>query len=181
MQRFEYKVVPAPKRGEKARGVKRTEDRFAHGLTVLMNDLGREGWEYVRADTLPCEERVGFTGRTTTFQHMLVFRRVLADAPVQSAPAAVAAGAAASAGVVIAAPAPAAAMPEARAGLFAVPDPEPANLPDIDPMDEAARRAALIPLVTRQTGGPSPRLTAVPETGLAPTVGPARGPGHAAE
>ena len=29
MQRFEFKVIPAPKRGEKARGVKTTEDRFA--------------------------------------------------------------------------------------------------------------------------------------------------------
>ena len=75
MQRFEYKVVPAPKRGEKARGIKTTEDRFANTLTQVMNDLGREGWEYVRADTLPCDERVGLTGTKTTFQNMLVFRR----------------------------------------------------------------------------------------------------------
>ncbi len=78
MQRFEYKVIPAPKRGEKARGVKTTEDRFAYALTVLMNDLGAEGWDYVRADALPCEERTGFTGTKTTFQNVLVFRRVLA-------------------------------------------------------------------------------------------------------
>ena len=77
MQRFEFKVIPAPKRGEKARGVKTTEDRFAHALTSLMNQLGAEGWDYVRADTLPCEERVGLTGSKTTFQNMLVFRRVL--------------------------------------------------------------------------------------------------------
>lgn len=75
MQRFEYKVIPAPKRGEKARGVKTTEDRFALALTSLMNDLGSEGWDYVRADSLPCEERVGFTGTKTTFQNVLVFRR----------------------------------------------------------------------------------------------------------
>ncbi len=77
MQRFEYKVIPAPKRGEKARGVKTTEDRFALALTNLMNDLGAEGWEYVRADALPCDERVGLTGTKTTFQNVLVFRRVL--------------------------------------------------------------------------------------------------------
>lgn len=77
MQRFEYKVVPAPKRGEKARGVKTTEDRFAHALTLLMNQLGAEGWDYVRSDALPCEERAGFTGTRTTFQNMLVFRRVV--------------------------------------------------------------------------------------------------------
>lgn len=83
MQRFEYKVIPAPKRGEKARGVKTTEDRFAHALTLLMNDLGAEGWDYVRADTLPCEERVGLTGTKTTFQNMLVFRRPLAVAEAE--------------------------------------------------------------------------------------------------
>ena len=80
MQRFEYKVIPAPKRGEKARGIKTTEDRFAYALTLLMNDLGAEGWDYVRADALPCEERAGFTGVKTTFQNVLVFRRVLASA-----------------------------------------------------------------------------------------------------
>jgi hypothetical protein len=77
MQRFEFMVVPAPKRGEKARGVKSTEDRFALALTNMMNALGAEGWDYVRADALPCEERVGLTGTKTTFQNMLVFRRAL--------------------------------------------------------------------------------------------------------
>ena len=77
MQRFEYKVIPAPKRGEKARGVKTTEERFAYALTLLMNELGAEGWDYVRADALPCEERVGLTGTKTTFQNVLVFRRVI--------------------------------------------------------------------------------------------------------
>ncbi|MFZ1347506.1 MAG: DUF4177 domain-containing protein, partial [Tabrizicola sp.] len=77
MQRFEFKVIPAPKRGEKARGVKTTEDRFAMALTTLMNQLGAEGWDYVRADALPCEERAGLTGTKTTFQNVLVFRRVI--------------------------------------------------------------------------------------------------------
>jgi hypothetical protein len=80
MLRFEYKVIPAPKRGEKARGVKTTEDRFALALTLLMNELGADGWEYVRSDALPCEERVGLTGTKTNYQNMLVFRRTLASA-----------------------------------------------------------------------------------------------------
>jgi hypothetical protein len=87
MQRFEYKVIPAPKKAEKVRGAKTTGDRFAVSLTQLMNSLGAEGWDYVRADTLPCEERVGFTGKTTTFQNMLVFRRPL-EAAVTEMPAA---------------------------------------------------------------------------------------------
>lgn len=84
MQRFEFKVIPAPKRGEKARGVKTTEDRFALALTNLMNQLGAEGWDYVRADALPCEERVGLTGTKTTFQNMLVFRRAIANSAAEA-------------------------------------------------------------------------------------------------
>lgn len=91
MQRFEYKVVPAPRRGEKAKGIKRTEDRFALALTQIMNELGQDGWDYVRSDTLPCEERSGLTSKTTTFQNMLVFRRALPateEPHAQTAPAA---------------------------------------------------------------------------------------------
>lgn len=96
MQRYEFQVVPAPRRGEKARGVKTTEERFALALTSLMNKMGAEGWDYVRADTLPVDERAGLTGTKTSFHNMLVFRRVieagnsltLADVqPVVSAPA----------------------------------------------------------------------------------------------
>ena len=77
MQRYEYKVVPAPRRGTKSREAKTTEDRFALTLSTLMNDLGRDGWEYQRAETLPCEERAGFTKTRTVEQTMLVFRRTL--------------------------------------------------------------------------------------------------------
>jgi hypothetical protein len=85
MPQFEYRVVPAPNRGEKARGVKTTADRYALTLSNMMNALGRDGWEYQRADALPCDERVGLTGRKTTFQHMLIFRRPLTE--VSSLPA----------------------------------------------------------------------------------------------
>lgn len=87
MQQFEYRVVPAPRKAEKARGLKTTPERFAHALSQTMNDMAREGWEYLRADTLPCEERAGLTGKTTTYQNVLVFRRAvarMADAPAPS-------------------------------------------------------------------------------------------------
>lgn len=80
MQRYEYKVIPAPRRGEKTRTAKTAPDRFAESLSALMNSLGRDGWEYMRADTLPCDERAGLTGTVTHFQNMLVFRRPLAAA-----------------------------------------------------------------------------------------------------
>lgn len=89
MLHYEFKVIPAPRRGEKARGVKTTEDRYALTLTNVMNELGREGWDYVRADTLPVDERSGLTGTKTSYQNMLVFRRVIdaKPAPVEEAPA----------------------------------------------------------------------------------------------
>lgn len=81
MSDYEYKVVPAPKKGEKAKGARSTEARFANALARLMNELGAEGWEYLRAEALPCEERVGFRGVKLTEQNMLIFRRQLpADA-----------------------------------------------------------------------------------------------------
>lgn len=79
MTKYEYKVLPAPDRGLKARGVKGADGRFAHALEVLMNDMGAEGWEYQRAETLPCEERQGLSGKTTVYRNMLVFRRLRTD------------------------------------------------------------------------------------------------------
>jgi Domain of unknown function (DUF4177) len=87
---FEYKVVPAPRRGVKARGVKTSEDRFALALAQALNDEAAEGWEFVRAETLPLDERSGLTGTKTSMQNLLVFRRGLdaqADAPPRPDPA----------------------------------------------------------------------------------------------
>ena len=83
---YEYKVVPAPHRGERAKGVKGTEARFALSLGNTINAQAAEGWEYVRAETLPCEERSGLTGKTTTFMNMLVFRRAVEVATPVEAP-----------------------------------------------------------------------------------------------
>jgi hypothetical protein len=72
---FEYKVVPAPTKGQKAKGVKGVEERFAYALEALMNELASDGWEYLRADTLPSIERSGLTGSITEWRNLLVFRR----------------------------------------------------------------------------------------------------------
>lgn len=88
MSRFEYKVVPAPRRGEKIPGARTTPERFAAALSHVMNLLAAEGWEYLRADTLPCDERAGLTGTATHFQNLLVFRRdVAVDVVAVVAPA----------------------------------------------------------------------------------------------
>ena len=78
MSQYEYKVVPAPKKGLKAKGIKSAENRYANALETAMNALGAEGWEYQRSETLPSEERSGLTRRVTTFHNMLVFRRAVA-------------------------------------------------------------------------------------------------------
>lgn len=75
MSKFEYKAIPAPTRGTKAKGAKSTEDRFALSITEVLNELAATGWEYVRAETLPCDERKGLTGTSTTYQNILIFKR----------------------------------------------------------------------------------------------------------
>lgn len=84
MPLYEYKVVPAPRRGVKLRSLKTTPERFAHAVAEVMNRLGAEGWEYQRSEALPCEERKGLTGRVTQSHDLLVFRREIqmAERPV---------------------------------------------------------------------------------------------------
>ena len=76
MRQFEYKAVPAPNTGTKAKGVKSREDRFALSMTEALNDMAADGWEYVRAEMLPVEERKGLTGTQTTYQNIMIFRRL---------------------------------------------------------------------------------------------------------
>lgn len=76
MVRFEYKAVPAPARGIKAKGLKTLGDRFALAMTEALNDHANEGWEFVRVETLPCESRKGLTGTQITDQPIIVFRRI---------------------------------------------------------------------------------------------------------
>lgn len=79
MPKYEYKVVPAPAKGKKAKGVRGVEARFAFALEDLMNQMGAQGWEYQRAETLPSEERHGLTTVSTTYRNVLVFRRPSQD------------------------------------------------------------------------------------------------------
>ena len=87
MQLYDYKVVPAPVRGEKDRGGKTGAERFALALGEVMNELAREGWEYWRAETLPAEERAGLASKVTVVHHLLVFRRALARAEAEESAA----------------------------------------------------------------------------------------------
>lgn len=78
MPRYEYKLVPAPERATKHKGLKGAAN-FAATLADLMNELGADGWAYLRADILPEEVRTGLTSRSTTYRNLLVFQRRLPD------------------------------------------------------------------------------------------------------
>jgi hypothetical protein len=80
---FDYKVIPAPARAEKRKGVKDPATKFALTLETVLGAQAAQGWEYLRAETLPCEERKGLTGTVQVFHSVLVFRRpVTVDGPV---------------------------------------------------------------------------------------------------
>ncbi len=79
MPHYEYRVLPAPEKGKKAKGLKGPKARYAHAVEELMNEMGAEGWEYLRADTLPSEERSGLTSTVTEWRTLLVFRRIRLD------------------------------------------------------------------------------------------------------
>lgn len=75
MTRYEYTAIPAPNRGEKAKEAKTPTDRYALAITGELNRMAVDGWEYLRADVLPSEERSGLTGRSTIYHNLLIFRR----------------------------------------------------------------------------------------------------------
>lgn len=81
---YEYKVVPAPTKGKKAKGLRGADIRFAFAFEELLNDMGVDGWEYLRAETLPCDERQGLTSVTTTYRTLAVFRRLAVDMPLSA-------------------------------------------------------------------------------------------------
>ena len=64
MPRYEYKVVTAPRTPTKVRGIRGDEARFALTLEAAINAAAAEGWEFVRAETLPCEHRGWLRRRT---------------------------------------------------------------------------------------------------------------------
>lgn len=85
MQTYEYKVVPAPNRPKRVKGVKGTAGRFAALLTETMNEQAAEGWEYLRSDSMPVEDKPGLLkSRVETYQTVLVFRRAMGAANVET-------------------------------------------------------------------------------------------------
>ena len=76
MTHYDYKVIPAPKKVKRVKGVSGAEELFAVTLTDAINEVARQGWEYVRAEHLPAEAPRGWLrAAVTDEQAVLVFRR----------------------------------------------------------------------------------------------------------
>lgn len=76
MTYYDYKVVPAPRRARKVKGVAAGPDLFALTLTDAINEVARQGWEYYRSEALTMEGPAGWFKRGgVEEQVMLVFRR----------------------------------------------------------------------------------------------------------
>jgi len=85
MKYFEYKVMPAPRRGARVKGAKGPTGRFANAMETTLNELAADGWEYIRAESLPADERHGITMRKVeTYQNVLIFRRLADTANAES-------------------------------------------------------------------------------------------------
>jgi len=78
---YEYKVIPAPRKAVRVKGAKGFTARFASALEIALNELAIQGWEYVRAESLPVDERQGLSMRKTeSYQNVLIFRKLANNA-----------------------------------------------------------------------------------------------------
>ena len=76
MSFYDYKIVPAPKRAKKVKGVSGAADLFALTLNDAVNDLARQGWEYYCSEQLSIQTPGGWLSRSRTEEHtVLVFRK----------------------------------------------------------------------------------------------------------
>ena len=83
MQKFEYKIVAAPRAAKKFKGVRGHADRFARTVEAVITEQAVNGWDYFRADTLPSDQKSGILRKgAETYQTLLIFRRA---APVLGA------------------------------------------------------------------------------------------------
>lgn len=73
---YEYRVIPAPKRLKKVKGVSSPSDLLAATLTDAINAEAREGWEYLRAEAVGAEQPGGFLRRARWVEEtVMIFRR----------------------------------------------------------------------------------------------------------
>jgi len=87
---YEYKCVGAPERAKRVRGARTRTERVASAMEELINDEAVGGWEYLRTDLVPIEEKPNFFSRPQEVHRaVLIFRRptVIASAVHRGGPA----------------------------------------------------------------------------------------------
>lgn len=77
MERYEYKVIAAPAEPALLDKLPRDADAFVVTLNVILDAAGLEGWDFLRAERLPCHTRRWFGRSRHEVRDMLVFRRAL--------------------------------------------------------------------------------------------------------
>ena len=86
---FEYKVVGAPEKGQRSRGARTRSDRVAAAFAKVLADEAVDGWEYLRTDIVPIEEKAGlFSRREEVRRAVMIFRRALPEPRVEPEPVA---------------------------------------------------------------------------------------------
>ncbi len=79
---YEYKTVGGPERGKQKRGAKNTIERVAAAMQDIIRREAAGGWEYVRTDLVPVEERPNLLSpKRTVHCPVVVFRRPKTAAP----------------------------------------------------------------------------------------------------
>lgn len=75
---YEYKCVGAPEKGKRGKRVRTRSDRVATAMQEIIADEAVDGWEYLRTDLVPVEEKSGIFSRVQEVHRaVLVFRRML--------------------------------------------------------------------------------------------------------
>jgi hypothetical protein len=77
MERYEYRLVKAPGPACAASGVHPREDGLAEEILEIMNEAGREGWQFLRRESLAGGRPSGWLRRRAQCHDYLVFRRPL--------------------------------------------------------------------------------------------------------
>lgn len=76
MTYYDYKVVPAPKRVKKIKGISAAPDLFALTLTEAINEVARQGWEYYCSESITVQAPGGWFKRgAIEEQVVLIFRK----------------------------------------------------------------------------------------------------------
>jgi hypothetical protein len=76
MPDFEFKTVAAPRRVKKVKGVKGRNESLAAMVEAIIHDESAGGWDYVRTDIFPIEEKPSwFSSHAEVHKGVMVFRR----------------------------------------------------------------------------------------------------------